>query len=38
MTKYSEGNSLEKTAIDLFQELGWETINAYEEVLATDEG
>ncbi|MDZ7694016.1 MAG: type I restriction endonuclease subunit R [Balneolaceae bacterium] len=37
MSKYSEDIQVERPAIDLFDELGWETINAYEEVLATDE-
>lgn len=37
MSKYSEDNAVEQPAIDLFDQLGWETINAYEEVLATKE-
>src|SRR5699024_2880834 len=36
MSKYSEYEQVEEPAIDLFTELGWETINAYEEKLATD--
>lgn len=40
MSKYSEDHAVEQPAIDLFDQLGWETINAYEEILATenDEG
>jgi len=37
MSKYSEDTAVEQPAIDLFDQLGWETINAYEEVLATEE-
>ena len=37
MSKYSEDHAVEQPAIDLFEDLGWETINAYEETLATDE-
>ncbi|WP_445664221.1 type I restriction endonuclease [Fodinibius sp. AD559] len=37
MSKYSEDIQVEQPAIDLFDQLGWETINAFEEVLATDE-
>lgn len=36
-SKYSEDIQVEQPAIDLFDQLGWETINAYEEVLATEE-
>ena len=37
MSKYSEDNQVEQPAIALFEELGWETINAYDEVLASEE-
>lgn len=37
MSKYSEDIAVEQPAIDLLDQLGWETINAYEEILATDE-
>jgi len=35
MSKYSEDNQVEQPAIDLFDQLGWETITAYDEVLAS---
>ncbi len=40
MSKYSEDKQVEQPAIELFRDLGWETINAYDEILSTnkDEG
>ncbi len=38
MSKYSEDIQVEQPAITLFEELGWTTVNAYDEVLASDEG
>ena len=35
MSKYSEDKAVEQPAINLFEDLGWETINAYDEVLAS---
>ncbi len=32
LTPYNEGESVEQPAISLFHDLGWETINAYQEV------
>src|SRR5680860_545418 len=32
MSKYSEDAAIEQPAIELFQTMGWETINAYDEV------
>ncbi len=37
MSKYTEDKQVEQPAIDLFAELRWETINAYEEILASSE-
>ncbi|MDZ7716969.1 MAG: type I restriction endonuclease subunit R [Balneolaceae bacterium] len=37
MSKYSEDKAVEQPAIDLFDQLGWETVNAYDEVLASEE-
>lgn len=34
---YTEDHQIERPAIDLFGELGWETLNAYQEELATTE-
>ena len=31
MSKYSEDKAVEQPAIELFEELGWETINACDE-------
>jgi len=35
MSKYSEDTAVEQPAIDLFDELGWERINACEKVMAS---
>jgi type I restriction enzyme R subunit len=36
MSKYSEDIQVEQPAIELFRELGWQTENAYDEILASD--
>lgn len=36
MSKYTEDIQVEQPAIDLFAELGWSTLNAYEEVYGAD--
>jgi type I restriction enzyme, R subunit len=36
MPKYTEDRSVEQPAIDLFQQLNWETYNAYDEVLGEE--
>ena len=33
MSEYSEDAQVEQPAIELFADLGWQTVNAYEEVL-----
>lgn len=35
MNDYSEDALIEQPAIDLFQELGWETVNCFHEILGT---
>ncbi len=36
MAEYSEDSQVEQPAIELFADLGWQTINAYEEILGTN--
>jgi hypothetical protein len=36
-SRYSEDYSVEQAAIDIFKDINWDTLNAYQEELASSE-